>query len=247
MGHRTGAHSQARPTMSDMAPPRILVVDDEENIRTLVETYLKNDGYDVVTAATGEDAVDKVTSAAPDLVILDVRLPGIDGFEVLRRVRKQSEVFVIMLTARADELDTLVGLGVGADDYMTKPFSPRELVARVRAMLRRTRGEPRLDQALQFDGLSVDEARREVFVDGAPSPLTALEFDLLGALASAPGRVFTRRQLIERVWGWDFYGEERVVDVHVRNLRKVLGDPADSPRFISTVRGVGYKLTARPL
>jgi DNA-binding response OmpR family regulator len=232
--------------MSDVAPPRILVVDDEENIRALVETYLKNDGYDVVTAATGEDAVEKVASAAPDLVILDVRLPGIDGFEVLRRIRKQSDVFVIMLTARAEELDTLVGLEVGADDYVTKPFSPRELVARVRAMLRRTRGEPRVDQALHFDGLSVDEARREVLVDGAPAPLTALEFDLLGALASAPGRVFTRRQLIERVWGWDFYGEERVVDVHVRNLRKALGDPADSPRFISTVRGVGYKLTARP-
>jgi DNA-binding response OmpR family regulator len=233
--------------MSDVAPSRILVVDDEENIRTLVETYLKNDGYDVVTAATGEEALEKVTSAAPDLVILDVRLPGIDGFEVLRRIRKQSDVFVIMLTARTDELDTLVGLEVGADDYVTKPFSPRELVARVRAMLRRTKGEPRVDQALQFDGLSVDEARREVLVDGEPAPLTALEFDLLGALASAPGRVFTRRQLIERVWGWDFYGEERVVDVHVRNLRKALGDPADSPRFISTVRGVGYKLTARPL
>jgi DNA-binding response OmpR family regulator len=232
--------------MSDVAPSRILVVDDEENIRTLVETYLKNDGYDVVTAATGEEALEKVTSAAPDLVILDVRLPGIDGFEVLRRIRKQSDVFVIMLTARTDELDTLVGLEVGADDYVTKPFSPRELVARVRAMLRRTKGEPRVDQALQFDGLSVDEARREVLVDGEPAPLTALEFDLLGALASAPGRVFTRRQLIERVWGWDFYGEERVVDVHVRNLRKALGDPADSPRFISTVRGVGYKLTARP-
>jgi len=230
-----------------MAPPRILVVDDEENIRTLVETYLKNDGYDVVTAATGEDAVEKVASAAPDLVILDVRLPGIDGFEVLRRIRRQSDVFVIMLTARADELDTLVGLEVGADDYVTKPFSPRELVARVRAMLRRARGDARVDQALRFEGLSLDEARREVLVDGAPAALTALEFDLLGALASAPGRVFTRRQLIERVWGWDFYGEERIVDVHVRNLRKALGDPADSPRFISTVRGVGYKLTARPL
>ena len=232
--------------MSDVAPPRILVVDDEENIRTLVETYLRNDGYEVITSKTGEDAVEKVASASPDLVILDVRLPGIDGFEVLRRIRRQSDVFVIMLTARADELDTLVGLEVGADDYVTKPFSPRELVARVRAMLRRTKGEPRVDLALQFDGLSVDEARREVLVDGAPATLTALEFDLLGALASAPGRVFTRRQLIERVWGWDFYGEERIVDVHVRNLRKALGDPADAPRFISTVRGVGYKLTARP-
>jgi DNA-binding response OmpR family regulator len=233
--------------MSDVSPPRILVVDDEENIRTLVATYLRNDGYDVVTAATGEEAVDKVASAAPDLVILDVRLPGIDGFEALRRIRRNSEVFVIMLTARTDESDTLIGLEVGADDYVTKPFSPRELVARVRAMLRRTRGETRVDQAVPFEGLTVDESRREVLVDGAPASLTALEFDLLAALASAPGRVFTRRQLIESVWGWDFYGDERVVDVHVRNLRKALGDPADSPRFISTVRGVGYKLTARPL
>lgn len=233
--------------MSDVAPPRILVADDEENIRTLVATYLKNDGYDVLTATTGEEAVEKVASAAPDLVILDVRLPGIDGFEALRRIRRNSSVFVIMLTARTDESDTLIGLEVGADDYVTKPFSPRELVARVRAMLRRTRGEVRPDQAIAFDGLSVDEARREVLVDGTLAPLTALEFDLLAALASAPGRVFTRRQLIERVWGWDFYGEERVVDVHVRNLRRALGDAADAPRFISTVRGVGYKLTARPL
>jgi DNA-binding response OmpR family regulator len=233
--------------MNGVTPPRILVADDEENIRALVADYLKNDGYDVITATTGEEAVDLVANAAPDLVILDVRLPGIDGFEALRRIRRHSDVFVIMLTARTDESDTLVGLEVGADDYVTKPFSPRELVARVRAMLRRTRGEPRLDQALPFDGLSVDEARREVLVDGVIAPLTALEFDLLAALASAPGRVFTRRQLIERVWGWDFYGEERVVDVHVRNLRKALGDAADSPRFISTVRGVGYKLTARPL
>ena len=233
--------------MSDVTPARILVVDDEENIRALVATYLKNDGYDVVTAATGEEAVDKVASASPDLVILDVRLPGIDGFEALRRIRRDSDVFVIMLTARTDESDTLIGLEVGADDYVTKPFSPRELVARVRAMLRRTRGETRVDQAVPFEGLTVDESRREVLVDGTPASLTALEFDLLAALASAPGRVFTRRQLIESVWGWDFYGDERVVDVHVRNLRKALADAADSPRFISTVRGVGYKLTARPL
>ncbi len=232
--------------MNGVTPPRILVVDDEENIRTLVATYLRNDGFDVVTAATGEDAIAAVAASSPDLVVLDVRLPGIDGFEALRRIRKTSEVFVIMLTARADELDTLVGLEVGADDYVTKPFSPRELVARVKAMLRRSRDEPRADEALRFEGLSVDEARREVLVDGELAPLTALEFDLLSALASAPGRVFTRRQLIERVWGWDFYGEERVVDVHVRNLRKALGDAAGSPRFIATIRGVGYKLTARP-
>ena len=232
--------------MDDVASPKILVVDDEENIRSLVETYLRNDGYDVVTAATGEEAVERVATDAPDLVILDVRLPGIDGFEALRRIRRDSNVFVIMLTARTDESDTLIGLEVGADDYVSKPFSPRELVARVRAMLRRARGDAKSDEALRFAGISVDLAKREVLVDEAPVTLTALEFDLLTALASAPGRVFTRRQLIERVWGWDFYGEERVVDVHVRNLRKALGDAADSPRFVTTVRGVGYKLTAAP-
>jgi DNA-binding response OmpR family regulator len=232
--------------MDDVASPKILVVDDEENIRSLVETYLRNDGYDVVTAATGEEAVERVESDAPDLVILDVRLPGIDGFEALRRIRRGSNVFVIMLTARTDESDTLIGLEVGADDYVSKPFSPRELVARVRAMLRRTRGDVRPDEAMRFAGLSIDLAKREVLVDDAPVSLTALEFDLLAALASAPGRVFTRRQLIERVWGWDFYGEERIVDVHVRNLRKALADAADSPRFVTTVRGVGYKLTAAP-
>jgi len=166
---------------------------------------------------------------------------------VVHGLRGWTSIPIIVLSARDQESMKILAFDAGADDYVTKPFSPRELMARVRAMLRRTRGEPRVDQALRFDGLSVDEARREVLVDGALAPLTALEFDLLGALASAPGRVFTRRQLIERVWGWDFYGEERIVDVHVRNLRKALGDPADSPRFISTVRGVGYKLTARPL
>ncbi len=230
--------------MDDVTSPKILVVDDEENIRSLVETYLKNDGYEVVTASTGEEALERMATESPDLVILDVRLPGIDGFETLRRLRRDSNVFVIMLTARTDESDTLIGLEVGADDYVSKPFSPRELVARVRAMLRRNRGEAKPDDALRFVGITIDLAKREVLVDEAPATLTALEFDLLAALASAPGRVFTRRQLIERVWGWDFYGEERVVDVHVRNLRKALGDPADSPRFVTTVRGVGYKLTA---
>ena len=232
--------------MDDVTSPRILVVDDEENIRSLVETYLKNDGYDVITASTGEEAVERVVDSAPDLVVLDVRLPGIDGFEALRRIRRTSDAFVIMLTARADEADTLIGLEVGADDYVTKPFSPRELVARVRAMLRRRRGDRAADEAVRFEGLAIDPATREVRADGSAVELTALEFDLLAALTSAPGRVFTRRQLIERVWGWDFYGEERIVDVHIRNLRKALGDPAESPRFVATVRGVGYKFVGGP-
>ena len=225
------------------------MVDDEERIRSLVGSYLRDEGYEVNEAATGEDAVSRIKRQAPDLVVLDVRLPGIDGFEVLRQIRRGSDMYVIMLTARTDEMDKLIGLEVGADDYITKPFSPRELVARVKAVLRRGRTGRTDESALRsFVGVTVDVERREVTVDGeGPVELTALEFDLLAALASAPGRVFTRRQLIERLWGWDFYGDERIVDVHIRNVRKALHDPAEEPRFIGTVRGVGYKLVAEPL
>ena len=154
---------------------------------------------------------------------------------------------MIVLTARSEETDKLIGLELGADDYMTKPFSPRELVARVRAVLRRGRGDDTTDEApMSFDGLVIDADRHEVSVEGTPVELTNLEFQLLVALADSPGRVFTRRQLIEQVWGWDFYGDERLVDVHVRNLRKGLGDSADDSRFIGTVRGVGYKMVADP-
>lgn len=230
-----------------MRKERILVVDDEERIRSLVSQYLRAEGYEVAQAASGEEALAKVQSHPPDLVVLDVRLPGVDGFEVLAELRKRSEVYVIMLTARAEETDKLVGLTAGADDYLTKPFSPRELVARVKAVLRRGR-EPRgADQdVLGFAGLTIDLGRREVQRDGEAIELTVLEFDLLAALASAPGRVFTRRQLIERVWGWDFFGDDRVVDVHIRNLRRALGDSVEEPRFVGTVRGVGYKLVAEP-
>jgi len=231
--------------MTSVRPKRILVVDDEERLRSLVASYLRQEGYQVDDVATGEEAVAAVRARPPDLVVLDVRLPGIDGFEALRQIRQSSEVYVIMLTARTEETDKVVGLEVGADDYLTKPFSPRELIARVRAVLRRGRtGAAGEAEILRFQGLTVDLLRHEVLVDDRPTGLTALEFDLLSALASAPGRVFTRRQLIERVWGWDFFGEERIMDVHIRNLRKVLGDPADEPRFIGTVRGVGYKLVA---
>ncbi len=228
-----------------MRAERVLVVDDEERIRSLVSTYLRAEGFEVDEAATGEDALVELRRRHPDLVILDIRLPGMDGFEVLRELRRDSEVYVIMLTARTEESDKLVGLTVGADDYITKPFSPRELVARVKVVLRRGRGPQRPDdELLQFEGLTIDLAGHQVHVDGQPVELTTLEFDLLVVLAAAPGRVFSRRQLIEQVWGWDFFGDERVVDVHVRNLRRSLGDPADNPRFIGTVRGVGYKLVA---
>jgi DNA-binding response OmpR family regulator len=219
----------------------------QQGIRELVGTYLRNEGFHVDEAADGEDALASVRDVPPDLVVLDLRLPGIDGFDVLREIRKASSTYVIVLTARAEEVDKLVGLELGADDYITKPFSPRELVARVRAVLRRGRDSSSgSDPAMRFHGLTVDVERHEVTVDGRLVELTSLEFELLAALAGAPGRVFTRGQLIERVWGWDFYGDERLVDVHIRNLRKALGDPAEAPRFVGTVRGVGYKLVATP-
>jgi DNA-binding response OmpR family regulator len=226
----------------------ILVVDDERKIRQLVGAYLSKEGYQVLEADSGAPAVDLVRRHHPDLIILDVMLPGTDGFEVLREIRTFSDVYVIMLTARAEEVDKVVGLSVGADDYLAKPFSPRELVARVKAVLRRSRGnEAKPDgQALFFDGLTVDPDRREVVRHGEPVTLTALEFDLLAALAAEPGRVFSRRQLLERVWGWDFFGDERVVDVHIRNLRKAIGDDANAPEVIGTVRGVGYKFLLEP-
>lgn len=231
-----------------MDQPRILIVDDEPRIRSLVASYLKSDGFEVVEAENGREAVAEVERRPPDLVIMDVRMPGMDGLEALSEIRKVSDVYVIMLTARAEETDRIVGLSVGADDYVTKPFSPRELVARVKAVLRRARSGSSGIAAdrLEFDSVTIDLARREVFRGGELCDLTALQFNLLGTLAESPGRVFSRRQLIERVWGWDFYGDERIVDVHIRNLRKALGDEAGDPEVIGTVRGVGYKLVAVP-
>jgi DNA-binding response OmpR family regulator len=228
-----------------MRPQRVLIVDDEAKIRSLVGAYLRSEGFDTEEAADGDSALNLFRRLSPDLVVLDVMLPGKDGIEVLREIRRVSDVYVILLTARAEETDKLIGLSVGADDYVTKPFSPRELVARVKAVLRRGRdiGDQGGD-TLVFDGITVDLARREVIRKGKVAELTALEFDLLAALASSPGRVFSRRQLLERVWGWDFFGEERVVDVHIRNLRKALDDDASAPEVIGTVRGVGYRLAA---
>jgi DNA-binding response OmpR family regulator len=227
---------------------RVLVVDDEAKIRTILRAYLDADDFEVIEAANGRDALRAVTGDdAPDLVLLDIGLPDTDGLEVLRSIRRTSDVPVILVTARAEEVDKLVGLGIGADDYVTKPFSPREVVARVRTVLRRTGGGPggtvRDDEPLvhSFDGLLIDEGRREVVAAGRSLEVSALEFDLLVALASAPGRVYSRAQLLEKVWGYDFYGDARVVDVHIRSLRKLLGDDAAAPRVIGTVRGVGYK------
>ncbi|TVZ00562.1 DNA-binding response regulator [Trebonia kvetii] len=227
--------------------PRVLVVDDEPHIRTVLRGYLEAAGFAVSEAVDGAAAVDEVRRDPPDLVLLDVMLPGRDGLEVLREVRTFSDVYVILVTARTEEIDKLLGLGVGADDYITKPFSPREVAARVKAVLRRDRGPREVaGPVLRFEGLTIDKDAREVRVDGAAVNLSALEFDVLAALAEAPGRVFSRRQLLEGVWGYDFFGDERVVDVHIRGLRSRLGDDAGNPRLIATVRGVGYKFAGRP-
>ena len=226
---------------------RVLVVDDEDRIRGIVRSYLEADGFEVAEARDGEAALDAARDWKPDLVVLDVMMPGTDGLEVLRRLRTISEVPVILLTARSEEIDKLIGLSVGADDYVTKPFSPRELVARIKVVLRRGSGAaPPPAERLEFDDLTIDVEGREVESGGVPVSLSTLEFDLLVALASAPGRVMSRRQLLEKVWGFDFFGDERVVDVHIRSIRKALGDSADDPKLIGTVRGAGYKFVGKP-
>jgi DNA-binding response OmpR family regulator len=225
---------------------RVLVIDDEAQIRVVLRAYLEREGYVVEEAASGAAGVGLVGTFAPDLVLLDIGLPDLDGLEVLRQIRMTSQVYVVLVTARADEVDLLVGLNVGADDYITKPFSPREVVARTKAVLRRGRltpeaPTPAVSAAWMFPGLTIDPERREVRTTGGLVELSALEFDLLSALASSPGRVFSRAQLLERVWGYAFFGDERVVDVHIRNVRRALDDDATSPAIIGTVRGVGYK------
>ncbi|MBX0328381.1 response regulator transcription factor [Oscillochloris sp. ZM17-4] len=227
------------------AAPTVLVVDDEARLRELVRGYLEQAGFQVTLADNGLRALELARRQPPDLVVLDLMLPGIDGLEVCRQLRSFSDAYVLMLTARAEEIDRVIGLEVGADDYLTKPFSPRELVARVRAILRRPRtsptGEPAAPPTLRFGPLTIDHARHEARLAGAPLALTSLEYDLLAALAAHPGRAFTRAQLLDRVWGDDYFGDDHVVDVHIANLRKKLGDDPAQPQFIATVRGVGYR------
>ena len=223
---------------------RALVVDDEPPLVQVICGYLAREGFEVLSAGDGESAVALARERRPDVVVLDLMLPGIDGMEVCRQLRTFSDAYVIMPTARGDEVDKLVGLSVGADDYLTKPFSPRELVARVRAMLRRPRAEP--DAAAgpvrRFGALEVDPAAREVRVDGRPVELTRTEFDVLDVLSAEPGVVWPRRRLLERVWGAGWYGDDHVIDVHVGNLRHKLGDDAARPRYVRTVRGVGFRM-----
>ena len=223
---------------------RVLVVDDEQALARLVADYLTRDGFDVTIVADGLAAVDAARAGTPDVVVLDLGLPGLDGVEVCRQLRTFSDCYVIMLTARADEIDKLIGLSVGADDYMTKPFSPRELVARVHAVLRRPRAAPAgVDiEALRFGTLSVDLGAREVRSDGSLVDLTRTEFDVLATLAARPRLVFTRRQLIDAIWGESWVGDEHLVDVHIGHVRRKLGDDPDAGRFVRTVRGVGYRM-----
>ncbi len=222
---------------------RVLVVDDEIPLTGVIGSYLRAEGFDVSFAHNGPDAVAVAREVDPVLIVLDVMLPGFDGIEACRQIRQFSDAYVIMLTAQEEEIDKVVGLSMGADDYIVKPFSPRELIARVRAMLRRPRAStagPSDADPTTIGGLTLDSVARIVTVDGAAVELTRTEFDLLAVLASRPKAVVTRRQLIEAVWGTTWIGDDHVVDVHIGHLRGKLGDDAANPRFVRTVRGVGY-------
>jgi DNA-binding response OmpR family regulator len=227
---------------------RALVVDDERALADLVATYLTRDGFDVSMAHDGQQAIEVARQVDPDVVVLDLGLPVLDGVEVCRQMRTFSDCYIVMLTARTEEIDKLIGLSVGADDYLTKPFSPRELLARIHAMLRRPRvstvsakpsheGPPRVVGAL-----SIDVAGREIHLDGEAVALTRTEFDVLAALSARPTLAFSRRQLIDAVWDQSWVGDEHLVDVHVAHLRRKLGDDPGSPRYVRTVRGIGYRM-----
>jgi DNA-binding response OmpR family regulator len=227
---------------------RVLVVDDEQPLATLLGTYLERDGFEVALAFDGIAAVQAARALDPDVVVLDLGLPGQDGLEVCRQVRTFSDCYIVMLTARSEEVDKLIGLSTGADDYVTKPFSPRELVARVHVMLRRPRlstgpvTATLVQPTLTFGALSIDVSGREVQLDGQAVDLTRTEFDLLAALAAYPRMAFSRRQLIAAVWGESWVGDEHLVDVHIAHVRRKLGDDASAPRFVRTVRGIGYRM-----
>ena len=225
---------------------RAMVVEDEAPLATLLASYLEQAGFAVATTGDGAEAVVLAREIDPDVLVLDLGLPGLDGVEVCRQIRTFSDAYVVMLTARTDEVDTLIGLSVGADDYLTKPFSPRELMARIQAMLRRPRSREKADQETQedrrFGALRIDPVGRDVWLDDEPVALTRTEFDLLATLSHRPRMAFSRRQLIEAVWGAEWVGDEHLVDVHIGHLRRKLGDDATQARFIRTLRGVGYRM-----
>ena len=222
---------------------KILIIDDEATVRELAFAYLEPEGYVVRSAADGPSGLALARSFRPDLVVLDVMLPGLDGIQLLQRLRRDSQAYVIMLSARAEEIDKVTGLAVGADDYMTKPFSPRELVARIKAAFRRLNADPQTEhQVLRFERLTIDLGSRSVWMDGREISLTGTEFELLRVLAQHPRLVLSREQLLALVWGADYYGEERVVDVHLGHIRQKLGDHG----LIQTVRGFGFRFEDEP-
>jgi len=227
------------------AAAKVVIVDDDEHIRELASLYLQKEGFEVSCAPDGTSAVDKIKQVNPSLVVLDLMLPGMNGFDVCKHVRQTSDVPIIMLTARDEDIDKILGLELGADDYLTKPFNPRELVARVKAILRRADGSTKAAVSaavIRIGALSIDKQRREARVGDAELNLRTKEFDLLAALAENAGIVLTREQLLDRVWGYNFYGETRTVDVHVQHVRAKI---ANSGLSIVTVRGIGYKLVDR--
>lgn len=221
-----------------MAKAKILLIDDEPSILNLVSAYLRSEGYEYKTAEDGPAGLKVFKSFKPDLVILDIMLPGIDGIEVLSQIRRESDAYVIMLTAKSEEVDKVVGLSVGADDYLTKPFSPRELMARVKAALRRLQKTPSDSkrQVISLPHIRIDSGSRRVLVNEQEIELTTLEFNLLSIMADHNGMVLSRERLLEKVWGYDYFGDMRVVDVHVGHLRQKVGS-----EFIETVRGAGYR------
>ena len=225
---------------------KVLVVDDEEAVRELIELYLTKEGFEVIHAREGREALRVNGEQHPDLVILDLMLPGLDGWEVCRQIRTGSRVPIIMLTARGEEVDRVVGLEIGADDYVVKPFSPRELVARVKAVLRRGSAPGEEKEMLSFPELRIDRVRHRVEVNGEEVHLTPTEFRLLWCLASRPGRVFSRAELLDRIWGYDSESDARTVDVHVKRLRQKTGSAESRSFSITTVWGLGYRFETRP-
>jgi len=236
--------------MEDVMPRKILIAEDEPKIVELVSAYLKAAGFSVISARDGGEAVEKFHGEGPDCVILDIAMPGMDGLDAARTIRRTSDVPIIFLTARTEETDRIVGLEIGGDDYVVKPFSPRELVARVRAVLRRFRRDGSAPEGgfrprvLREGGVVLDPLRREVTVDGVPKNLTSVQFDILAVLLREPGRVYSRTALLEAALGSAFEGYERTVDAHIKNIRRAIGDDGEAPRYIGTVRGAGYKFIA---
>lgn len=223
---------------------KILIVDDEENIIELIDYNIKNAGFLTVSATNGNDALNLAKEENPDLIILDVMLPGLDGFEVVRGLRKFSTVPILMLTARTEEFDRVLGLELGADDYLTKPFSVRELVARVKAILRRSNGDSKQEEEtslIKVGSFTIDEEKHKVFLNNQEIQLTAKEYELLKLLVTNKGRVFSRDKLLEQLWDYDYFGDTRTIDVHIRHLREKIEKHSGNPQCLKTVRGVGYK------